>query len=207
LAGKTPATIPNDDRILARWTRLNERWTECKAAVLSPWKLLKGDLRYQQPRLKSEHDAMLARRRKNHDAATTAAKARWEQVSAMRDACVTHPTRSADAMPNDANSSSIPIPKKEDIPDSLRSPDFLKAWEDWKVHRREKKRPLTALSREKQLKALGVWGVGRSVAAIEHSIANGYQGIFEPGRSNGQHQSSAFERKQAEARRLLEARK
>lgn len=31
------------------------------------------------------------------------------------------------------------------------------------------------------LKRLGDWGADRAIAAIEFSIANSYQGIFEPG--------------------------
>jgi len=60
-------------------------------------------------------------------------------------------------------------------------PDFLKKpWAEWEQHRQEKKKPLTPLAKKKQLAALVEMGEARAVAAINHSIANGYQGIFEP---------------------------
>jgi uncharacterized protein YdaU (DUF1376 family) len=58
-----PATIPDDDKILARWARLNPaEWSECKQAVLSCFKA-SGDGRLVQPRLRAEYDKI--RRRKN----------------------------------------------------------------------------------------------------------------------------------------------
>lgn len=39
---------------------------------------------------------------------------------------------------------------------------------------------LTPLAVKKQFKKLAAIGEARSIAAIEHSIANGYQGIYEP---------------------------
>lgn len=104
---KPAATIPNDDRVLARWARLTpEHWSECKAAVMAPWKLCKGGLRFVQPRLKKEYDKMLARRRERHESTTIAANARWEKERSMRHACVTHKPRNANAVRKDA----IPIP-------------------------------------------------------------------------------------------------
>jgi uncharacterized protein YdaU (DUF1376 family) len=122
---KPAATVPNDDRVLARWARLTpDRWTECKVAVMAPWKLLKGDLRYQQPRMKREYDKMLDRRRQAHDSATAAANARWEREKKMRAACVPHPEgtngalrRDASSIPSSSSSSVIlpPAPRKRGV--------------------------------------------------------------------------------------------
>jgi hypothetical protein len=57
---------------------------------------------------------------------------------------------------------------------------FAGAWEDWQQHRREKKKPLTPTSAKSQFKAFLEWGEARSIMAIEHSIRNGWQGVFEP---------------------------
>ena len=42
---------------------------------------------------------------------------------------------------------------------------------------------MTPLARTKALKLLGKLGDERAVAAIEHSIAQGYRGIYEPGQN------------------------
>ena len=66
------------------------------------------------------------------------------------------------------------------IPAEIDTPEFRSAWEDWRRHRKEIKKKLTPLAVEKQVKLLAGLGAARAVAAIEHSIANGYTGIIEP---------------------------
>jgi hypothetical protein len=63
-------------------------------------------------------------------------------------------------------------------------PEWLdpELWAEWEQHRREKKKPMTpssALKTIEQLAAYRAQGVDLK-AAINHSIANGYQGIFPP---------------------------
>lgn len=65
-------------------------------------------------------------------------------------------------------------------PAELDRPDFRAAWEQWREHRRQIKKPLTALAESKALQELATKGLDRALAAINHSIANGWQGIFEP---------------------------
>ena len=71
-----------------------------------------------------------------------------------------------------------------EIPSELDSADFREAWERWEQHRKEIKKTLTPSTTAAQLRKLATWGVLRAVAAIEHSIEKGWQGIFEPS-SNG----------------------
>ena len=66
------------------------------------------------------------------------------------------------------------------IPPNLSTPVFMEAWEMWAQHRKEIKHPLTPMSAKMQLKKLAVWGEKRAIAAIEHSVEQGYQGLFEP---------------------------
>ena len=68
--------------------------------------------------------------------------------------------------------------------ESLKTPEFLKAWRDWEQHRRETKKPLTPMAIKKQSDMLATIGPVRATAAINYSIANGYQGIFEPRNGN-----------------------
>lgn len=72
--------------------------------------------------------------------------------------------------------------KESDFSETLpfQSEEFRAAWNDWTQHRREKKKPLTETSMSHQFKALNEWGETRSIAAINHSVKNGYTGIFEP---------------------------
>ena len=67
-----------------------------------------------------------------------------------------------------------------EIPSSLNSPEFLSSWGDWVLHRGEIKKPLTPTASKLALRKLEKLGHDRAVAAIQHSIANGWQGIFEP---------------------------
>ena len=57
---------------------------------------------------------------------------------------------------------------------------FQTAWSEWTQHRSELRKPLTATSTTKQLATLATIGEQRAIAAIAHSIENGWQGIFEP---------------------------
>ena len=61
----------------------------------------------------------------------------------------------------------------------MNVPAFSEAWEKWQQHRREIRKPITPTAAVSLLKKLAGWGVDRAVAAIEHSIASGWQGIFE----------------------------
>lgn len=68
---------------------------------------------------------------------------------------------------------------KPPIPPSLDTPEFRLAWDDFSLHRSEIRKPLTATAERRLLGKLQEWGALRAVAAIEHSIASGWQGIFE----------------------------
>jgi hypothetical protein len=75
------------------------------------------------------------------------------------------------------------------LPEVLQTKEFQVAWDEWKAHRKEKKKPLTPTSTKKQLAELAEMGVDRAIAAINHSIKKGWQGIFEPDRQ--QHTAAA----------------
>ncbi len=66
------------------------------------------------------------------------------------------------------------------IPVELDKPEFRTAWHQWREHRSQLKKSMTALAESKALEKLVPIGMERAVAAINHSIANGWQGIFEP---------------------------
>ncbi len=66
------------------------------------------------------------------------------------------------------------------LPPSLLTAEFSEAWERWQKHRKEKRQKLTPSTTALQLKVLAEYGSLRAVSAIDHSIKNGYTGIFEP---------------------------
>jgi|TARA_R110000824_G_scaffold242921_1_gene431563 hypothetical protein len=68
---------------------------------------------------------------------------------------------------------------------SLSTAAFLSAWALWEQHRKELgKQAYKPTGLAQCLTRLSEWGSGRAVAAIEHSIANSYAGIYEPNSSN-----------------------
>ena len=73
------------------------------------------------------------------------------------------------------------------VPTELQTQAFEKAWQDWADYRKQAKlKAYTTIGAEKQLKALAAIGPDRAVVAINHSIANAYQGIYEPNGQTGQ---------------------
>ena len=75
------------------------------------------------------------------------------------------------------------IPTKPEAPEAhlpFSSEAFGKAWEEFQTHRRQIRKPLTPLASQKQLDQLKAMGEVRAIAAINHTIAKGWQGIREP---------------------------
>lgn len=77
---------------------------------------------------------------------------------------------------------SNPRAAKDEIVMSLPFPseEFAEAWRSWLQHRKEMRKPVTPSSAAKQLVKLKAMGEKRAIAAINHSIEKGWQGIFEP---------------------------
>ena len=67
----------------------------------------------------------------------------------------------------------------EIIPEGI-SVDLWAALKRWEQYRKEKGNKLTPTGREGFHKKCKAWGDARAIAAIEHSISQGYTGCFEP---------------------------
>lgn len=63
---------------------------------------------------------------------------------------------------------------------TLRTDAFQAAWLSWVEYRRQAGKRLTAATIAKQVKRLESWGHDDAIRAIERSIENGWQGLFEP---------------------------
>ena len=75
--------------------------------------------------------------------------------------------------------------------DSDLIPDLLRGvWGEWEQHRKEKKKPITPSTRKKQIAMLIGMGDERATAAINHSIKNGWVGIFEPDKKTNKQQKT-----------------
>ena len=66
------------------------------------------------------------------------------------------------------------------LPLPFDSADFKLFWANWEQHRKEKKAKLTPTAIKQQLARLAEIGEERAIAALKHSMSNGWQGIYEP---------------------------
>lgn len=71
------------------------------------------------------------------------------------------------------------------LPDNLDNEEFRRAWSEWVEFRREIKKKLAPSTVSKQLKELATWGSAKSIQAINSSIHNGWQGLFDPEQKPG----------------------
>jgi hypothetical protein len=75
------------------------------------------------------------------------------------------------------------------------SVEFLQSWNDWIEHRREIKKPLTPKASQAQMRCFSEWGESRSIAAINHTISKGWQGIREPDTASNKQTQLQFRNK------------
>jgi len=69
--------------------------------------------------------------------------------------------------------------KDNGIPLPFDTQEFKDAWDRWNDHRNEKKKKLTKGTAVMQLKKLESIGEARAIRMIDHSIENGWMGLFE----------------------------
>jgi len=103
---------------------------------------------------------------------------------------VTHKDTHKGNLPEDGNENEdLSLNDNEDflkiLPETLKTPEFIKSWQEWKDYRKEINKPLKPMAIKKQLKSLSTMGQSRAIAAIDYSITQSYQGIYEQnGNSN-----------------------
>lgn len=108
-------------------------------------------------------------------------RSRTSKFPANPDSHVRADVTDSDSDSDSKTDSDSGIPFSNLIPPSLlSSAEFPPAWTEWAEHRREIRAKLTERAAKKTLAEMDEWGVDRSVAAINHSIAQGYRGCFEP---------------------------
>jgi hypothetical protein len=70
------------------------------------------------------------------------------------------------------------------------SPEFAAAWSDFVKHRTEIKKKLTPTATKQLFANCTKWGEQAAIESIRKSIANGWQGIFEPDAPSNRHRLS-----------------
>lgn len=83
------------------------------------------------------------------------------------------------------------------IPASLDTTAGRQAWDEWREYRRQTRKKLTPIGETKLLSEWAERGATRFVAAVNHSITNGWQGLFEP---EGKHGNATHARAISEGR-------
>ncbi|MFT5327491.1 MAG: hypothetical protein ACI8P0_005383 [Planctomycetaceae bacterium] len=81
------------------------------------------------------------------------------------------------------------------IPSELDTEPARNALKEFGEHRRQLKRPLTPLAETKLLQEWSAKGANRFVAAVNYSIAQGWQGVFEPGHNGTNRSDTATNRR------------
>lgn len=156
------ASLPTDDRILAAYAKESlEGWLEIKPLILPCFTERNG--RLWQKRMKAIHDEMTEKHRKRVESGSLGGRPK-----AKRKQCFSNASLRA----SDSESESVSLP--------FDSEAFREAWELWEQHRREIRKPLKPTATKRQLANLKELGEQRAIAAINHSIGQGWTGIFEP---------------------------
>lgn len=175
----TGKPLPADFKRLRQIARTRSQ-SESNAVktVVNEFFQLEGD-GYVHKRIEEE----LVRVRDISEKRSTAAKKRWETHNA-----IAYPNADADAMPPQPQPLCIKekkINKKKDGPAkvSIQLPDWLPeaTWEDFRIHRKRLKAPMTPRGEELTIAKLGrLKDQGYdAVKVLERSIEHGWKGIFE----------------------------
>ena len=73
------------------------------------------------------------------------------------------------------------------LPAEFECKEFKRAWHEWETYRSKTKKKLSefAVKKQAQMIVKEEWDVQRTIAAIDNSIRNDWQGLFEPPRPIG----------------------
>lgn len=118
-----PATIPTDDRVLSRWTRVTpEQWSAMKAAVLAPFKPC-GEGRLVQGRLRAEYDRFRATSNRRAEAGSKGGKA-----SARVKQCLSPAEPNHQPPEGEDESESPPVLTEPEVQETPRGDSFSEFW-------------------------------------------------------------------------------
>lgn len=190
---KPPASLPDDPAKLAGWSKLSlAKWNKIGPQILECWRLEDG--RWYHDRLADEHAKSVFKMEKAAFAGKKGADARWQphadaMATASQPQCDRNDIQSQSQIEiQNTKDKEPPTPRTRgkvavlsyQIPESLNVPGFPEKFEEWIKHRKEIRKPVTQTQCEGLLKQFEKWGVRRAIAAIDHTILKGWQGLAEP---------------------------
>lgn len=73
----------------------------------------------------------------------------------------------------------------DEIPESLKTLDFIELWPEWVAQRSKKRGGLNRRSARWQLQDCAEWGPEKAIRALRDAIGGNWQGLHEPRGSNG----------------------
>lgn len=178
-------TLPDDDRLLARYAKLTpQQWRKMRPVMLEFWQVKDG--RWIQKRLIDEANVVKRQRESARKAGKASAlKRKGRHSTGVKRAFNGKPTPTPTPTPiEDTNVSSPPISPHENS--QAEQADFLSpipadAWEKFEQHRREMGKPLTKVGRKQtraKLERLAADGHDPA-AVIQQSIDQAWLGVFE----------------------------
>lgn len=180
--------LPDDDRKLARIARMTDKeWAEVREDMAEFFQI--GDGKWAHKRVEQE----LEKVREKSMKASRAGKASAQRTLNGRSTDVEQTFNHTDTDTDTEDTSYLPpTPQKRPAKlETLTLPDWMPAevWREWEGHRRELRKPLTASAAQAQLRQLAAWkDRGHDPPSIiRTSIANGWQGLFEPKNKGEQH--------------------
>jgi hypothetical protein len=80
---------------------------------------------------------------------------------------------------NEGTNKGISKPRIPSYRSHITDQRFESSWEDFKEHRKQIKKPMTELAKNRMLKKLGKYSVSVAIEMLDRSIENGWQGVFE----------------------------
>ena len=143
-------------------------------------------------RLEKEREKQNEHRKERSAAGKKGAETRWDNKKPKKKkndssangsangSAIVLPIAKNSSSTSSSSSTSVLVSTKVDTPLPFDSSDFKLFWSNWERYRKEIKKPLNPTTREMQLAKLDDMGESRAIAALKHSMTNGWQGIFEP---------------------------
>lgn len=180
--------IPEDPM---RRDRIDPDCSQCWTTVATKWQP-DGNGGLTNPRLEKTRAEMDAYRQRQSDRGKRSAEARAKKPRRNKRSTgvetPVQPVFQPEGQPNFNNKAGVGADvgrddqggkeRANDLP--FASPAFAEAVARWERHRAEIKHKLTPEARKAWLKKCEAMGEAAAIAAIDHSIANGWTGMFPP---------------------------